>query len=134
MSQTINTVGHRVTKLASSAIEANRLVKLDTTEGYVVATSAITDEVYGVSVTKATNAGDPVEIETLNGAEVRVVAGEALATIGAAVMPKASGAGKVAAASGATAITCGNTMQAAGGDGETITIQFRPARKSPANS
>lgn len=118
-------------KKAGGTIEANRVVKVDTTEGQVLAASAITDPVYGVSLHRAT-VGQAVSCECGSGAEVRVVAGEAI-TVGQRLMPKASGDGKVAVSAGATAVDCGIALTA-GGDGETIVMQLLIMGKSPANA
>lgn len=119
-------------KKATATIEANRLVLQSTTEGSVTATSAITDVVAGVSINKAT-VGQSVSVEQGHGAEVRCTAGEAI-TVGQRLMPQASGSGKAAVATGATAFDVGYAMSAAGGDGETFIMKFQPMGRSPVNT
>lgn len=119
-----------VTMKAGGAITANRLVKLDSTEGQVVVTTAITDVVFGVALnTVASGAAVSIEVGPTT---TKVTAGATI-TVGQQLMPLASGAGKVAVSAGATAVDCG-TAAMAGGDGEIIEMVLRPMGKSPANS
>lgn len=117
--------------IAGAAITANRLVKQDTTEGQVIATAAITDTPIGVSIgTYATN--DVGEFQTHGVA--RLEAASAI-SLGDEVMPDGGGGGKIATASGATAKSIGQALQAAGGPGEIIKVKLNlPAVKGPANS
>jgi hypothetical protein len=120
-----------VSMKAGGAVTANRVVKLDSTEGQVIVTTAITDSAFGVSLNTVAS-GAAVSIETGSGAIVKVTAGGTIA-VGDKLMPKASAAGKVDVAAGATAVDCGVAMSA-GGDGEIIVMRLNPMGKSPANS
>lgn len=93
---------------AEAEIQPKRAVTLGTAPGQVIATSAITDLVHGVSLNYAA-AGDRVQIQVGGVAEVECSAGVAYK---AQVMPTASGAGKCSTASGATAKSFGQAMGA----------------------
>lgn len=109
----------RNTKIAGGAIEANRFVKLDTTQGQVIACTAITDVAIGVSLNKAAS-GESVQIQTQGEAKV---ATSAAVAINDQVMCTASGAGKCSTAAGATARSVGLATSATGGtDGELATV------------
>lgn len=120
-----------VARKAGGAITANRLVKLDSTEGQVVATGAITDVAFGVALNTVAS-GAAVSIET-GRTIVKLTAGAPI-SLGAQIMPQGSAGGKIITSAGATAIDCGTALQAAGGDGEVISVLFNPMGKSPANS
>jgi hypothetical protein len=116
---------------AGGTIGINRAVKLDSTANQVVVTTAITENVIGFA-TQAASSGDTVAIQVFG--KCKAVASEAI-TLGAELMPTSSGSGKVVAAAGATAISCGIALQAAGADGDTIEVLFVGAQvKGPANS
>ncbi len=102
---------------AGAAIGINRMVKLDSTAGRVVVCSAITDLAIGVALNSAAAAGESVSVQTYG--KAKVVASDAI-SLGAQLMPTASGAGKVVTAAGATAKSCGVALQASGADGDTI--------------
>lgn len=117
--------------VAGGAIEANRLVKYDSTEGQVVVTSAITDIAIGVSLTKAAS-GQNVEVQTRGVAKVTV---SDVVAIGAQLMPTSSGSGKAVTAAGATAVSCGVAEQVSAADGEIVRVRLcTPNLKGPANS
>lgn len=120
--------------VAGGAILPFRAVKLDSVQGQVVATSAITDVVVGTNYLGNTLAsGDQIAIQ--GGASIaKMVAGAAISR-GAQVMPQASGAGKVITAAGATAVACGVALTAAAADGDIIEVQLNvPNVSAPANS
>lgn len=96
--------GNVIEMEAEAAIEPYRLVKLGAAAGQVVACSAITDVVVGVSLNKANAAGDRVQVQTSG---IALVTCSAAVAYGAQVMPTASGAGKCMTAAGATAKSCG---------------------------
>jgi hypothetical protein len=116
---------------AGGTIGINRLVKLDSTAGQVVVTSAITDVAIGVATQSATS-GDNVPVQVFG--KAKVVASGAV-SLGDQLMPTSSGSGKVVTAAGATAISCGVALQAAGADGDTIEALLAvPGVNRPANS
>lgn len=117
--------------IAGGTIAQYRAVKLDSTVGQVVAASAITDNVVGVSLISATS-GLPVTLQTAG--KVKVTASAAI-TLGDQVMVTASGAGKVSTASGATAKSIGIALEAAGADGDIIEVLLQtPNVNGPANT
>lgn len=116
---------------AGGSIGQNRLVKLDSTAGQVVVTSAITDAAVGVATVSASS-GDLVSVQCVGVA--KLVASGAV-SLGDEVMPTASGSGKVVTSSGATARSIGVALEAAGADGDVIAVLLcTPALKGPANS
>lgn len=116
---------------AGAAITANRVVKLDSTEGQVIHSTAITDLPMGVAL-QTVASGEQVSVQTIGIA--KCVAGAAIA-LGAEVMCTASGDGKVTTAAGATARSIGVAMQDASGDGAIVTVRIGgPGLKTPANS
>lgn len=124
----------RMSFIAGAAITANQLVKLSgSTEGTVVKTTAITDDVLGVAL-QTVSSGERVEVECGSGAFVRVIISAAGSlSANAEVMPDGTTNGAVAAAAGATAKSCGFLINA-GAAGETVTMLLRPSAKGPANS
>lgn len=104
---------------AGAAIGINRAVMLDTTTNQVIATAAITDVAIGFATQAASAAGDLVPVQVFG--KAKAVASDAI-TLGAQLMPTASGAGKVVTAAGATAKSCAIALQAAGADGDTIEV------------
>lgn len=115
---------------AGAAITKGRLVKLDTTAGQVIHTTAITDVPIGVALGDAASGAD-VAVQTNGVAEVCASAAVAL---GAQVMPTASGAGKCSTASGATAQSIGQALALCSNDGEFIPVLLRIGVNGPANS
>lgn len=115
---------------ANGTVTANRVVALNSTEGEVAHTGAITDNVFGVALQTVTT-GQAVPVETGSGAIVKLTASAAIA-VGARLMPGANG--KVATAAGATAVDCGTALSAAGADGEIITARLNPMGRSPVNT
>lgn len=103
---------------AGGTIGINRAVKLDSTAGQVVVTSAITDVCVGVAIQSGTS-GTLVAVQTSGVA--KMVASDAIA-LNAQVMPTASGSGKVVTAAGATAKSLGVALQASGADGDVIEV------------
>lgn len=117
--------------VAGGTIGVNRLVKLDSTAGQVVVTSAITDVAIGTALNSASS-GELVAVQPFGRA--KAVASDAI-SLGAQLMPTASGSGKVVTAAGATALSCGIALQAAGADGDVIEILLAvPNVNGPANS
>lgn len=116
---------------AGGTIAQHRLVKLDSTAGQVVVTSAITDLAIG-AVNISAVSGDPVPVQTMG--VVKLTASGAI-TLGDEVMPTSSGSGKVVTSSGATAKSVGVALEAALADGDVIAVLLCcPALKGPANS
>ena len=115
---------------AGEDITANRALKLST-EGLVLHTTAITENVIGVAVNTCAS-GEMVEIQP-NGTICKMVPGAAV-SIGAQVMPEASGAGKVVTAAGATAKSCGFAKTEAGAEDELFEVFLFPGMNSPANA
>lgn len=116
---------------AGEAIVAGRALKLDSTEGQVLHTTAITDVVIGVAQ-ETVASGEMVAISP-PGTICRMLPGAAI-SLGAQVMPEGSGAGKVITAAGATAVSCGVALTEAGAEDEFLTVLFLSGAKSPANS
>lgn len=117
--------------IAGGSISQYRVVKLDSTAGQVVATSAITDVVLGASLTSASTGGT-IAVQTFG--KVKLTASDAI-SLGAQVMPTASGSGKVVTAAGATAKSCGIALEAAGADGDIIEVLLQANNvNGPANS
>lgn len=104
--------------IAGGTIGINRAVKLDSTVGQVVVCSAITDIAIGTAINSASS-GEMVNVQLFG--KAKVVASAAI-SVGAEVMPTGSGSGKVSTASGATAVSMGLCLEAAGADGDTIEI------------
>lgn len=122
--------GNVTTRKAGAAITRGCLVKLDTTEGQVVVTTAITDIVFGVALNTAAS-GDMVKVQRRGVAKVLI--GEAIA-LGAAVMPIGTGGGKAATGAGATAVSCGVAESQGDTDGQLIRMEIVRMLKSPAYS
>lgn len=119
-----------VSMIAGAAIPANSAVKISAANTVVV-TTAITDLVFGFAKTTAAS-GDLVSIETANGAIVKAILGGTV-NVGQELMAKASGAGVLDVAAGATALTCAQAL-AGGASGETIPVKILIAGKGSANS
>lgn len=118
--------------ISGAAIGQYRVVKLDSTAGQVVVTSAITDSAIGVAMESASAAGELVPIQQFGKAKI-VTSGAV--SVGDQVMPTGSGSGKCVTASGATAKSFGVALTASNGDGEIIEVQLGvPAINGPANS
>lgn len=117
--------------IAGGTITANRLVKLDSTAGQVVATTAITDVAVGAALTSAVSGGT-VAVQSFG--KVKLTASAAI-TVGAQVMPTATGDGKVVTAAGATARSIGVALEASGADGDIIEVLLvAPIGNGAANS
>lgn len=117
--------------IAGGTIAAHKLVKLDSTEGQVVVTTAITEQVVGVSLKSASSA-DLVPVQMYGIA--KCIANGSTIVVGSEVMPEASATGKVALSAGATANSCGIALQASSTDGDVIMVLLRPSVKGAANS
>ncbi len=117
--------------VSGAAIGQYRLVKISAANTGIV-TTAITDSPIGVSMISAAGAHEVVPLQTMGIA--KIVASDAV-SIGAQVMPTASGAGKCVTTAGATAKSIGIALSAAGADGDVIEVQLAlPAVNGPANS
>lgn len=117
--------------LAGAAIGINRAVKLDSTAGRVIATSAIADDCEGVAMNAVTAVGQTVSVQKTG--KAKMVASAAIA-LNAQVMPTAAGAGKISTAAGATAKSIGKALQAAGADGDVIEVELQLGVNGPANA
>jgi hypothetical protein len=124
--------GNVATFTAGGTIPYGAFVKLDSTEGQVVVTTAITDRVVGVSMGTYASA-DRCEIQTGGIAPVLIASAVAL---GAEVYPDAGGGGKAAgsATPGATAVSCGLAVTQGDTDAQLIKVLLRPMVKCPANT
>lgn len=125
--------GNVATRTAGGAIGYGALLKLHTTEGQVVVTTAITDVVVGVSMGTYAS-GDRVEMQTGGVAPVLIASAVAL---GAQVYADAGGSGKAAGAAspGATASSCGLAESQGDADGQLIRVRLCiPNLKGPANA
>jgi len=118
----------RISRTANGTVTANRLVKLNTTANEVLATAAITEVAFGVAQSTVAS-GLQVDVEVGSGAIVKLVASGSIA-VGDALMPAAAGGGLVSTLAGATAVTCGQALEAAA-DGATFTAVFRPGVRTP---
>ena len=117
--------------IAGGAITQYSCVKISA-NGTVSACTAITDQPVGVAQNAASAAGDQVDVLTISGAFTKVRLGGTVSA-GVAVMVKGSGTGEVDTAAGATAHSVGQLITG-GVSGDIVTMVFRPALKSPANS
>lgn len=122
--------GNVTSKIAGGTIPRGALVKLHSTEGQVVVTTAITDAVAGVAI-NAASSGEVVEIQR-SGVAI-VLAGEAIA-LGAQIMPIGTGGGKAATASGATAVSCGLAETQVDADAQFVQVDLIRSVKGPANT
>jgi len=118
--------------ISGGAIGIFRAVVLDSVQGQVVASSAITQSPVGIAMQSAAGAGETIPVQTFG--DAKCVASDAIA-IGAQVMCTATGAGKVVTAAGATARSIGIALEAAGADNDIITVRLNlPATLGPANT
>lgn len=116
--------------IAGGTISKGNILKLDTTAGQVVKTTAITDFVIGVALNDASS-GDQVNVAT--GGIVKVIAAAAT-TLHAELMPHGSTNGQVADAAGATARSIGVGLAAAGAAGDVIEMFLTHCPKGPPNA
>ena len=118
--------------IAGGTIGQYRACKLDSTEGQVIATTAIADVTVGIALVSASSGG-LVHLQTAG--KAKCVASASI-SLGDQVMVTASGAGKVSTASGATAKSIGVALQAAGADGDVIEVLLHagPNVNGAANS
>lgn len=132
MTATTRNLGPIQTFVAGGTIPANTLVKLHSTQGQVVVTTAITDTPVGVAQNTCAS-GDNCEVATMNGAVLPMTAKAAI-SLGALVMPDSGGGGLIATAAGATAKDCGVAVMAALAENDVIPVLFRPTLRSPVNT
>lgn len=116
--------------IAGGSITKDTLVKMDTTAGQVVVTTAITDMAIGAAL-KTVSSGEIVPVQIFGVAKLTA---KAAITTNVEVMPDGAGGGKVAASSGATARSIGVALEAAGADGDVISVLLTMCPKGPANS
>lgn len=116
---------------AGEAITVGRALKLDSTEGQVLHSTAITDAVIGVAL-ETVASGEMVSVLPA-GPIVKMVPSAAVA-LGAQVMPTGSGAGKVSTAAGATARSIGVAITEAGAADELFEVMLLSSLNSAANS
>lgn len=115
---------------AGAAITKDRLVKISAANT-VIATAAITDLALGAALHTAASGDNNVPIQVFGVAKLTAAAA---ISVGAEVMPDSGGGGKIATASGATARSVGVALEAAGADGDVISVLLLPCPKGPANS
>ena len=113
----------------NGAVPANSVVKLDTVEGQVLVTTAITEFVFGVAQNTGAT-GEMISVEIGYGAIVKLIATAAIA-VGARVMPGALG--RVTTSAGATAVDCGVALSACSNAGEVVYAVLRPQGLGPVN-
>ena len=117
--------------LAGAAIAKNVMVKLDTTAGQVIVTTAITEVPFGVTLTSTSAAGQTIEIQSHGIA--KVTASGAIA-LGAQVVASTDGKIETFTGIGATAFSCGVALTAALLDGDVIEVQLAtPPVSGPTN-
>lgn len=118
--------------VAGGTIAANSAVKLDSTAGQVVVTTAITDVVVGVVGVDAV-AGEGVSVQIAGVAKVRC---KSAVTLGDQVMPNgSSGDGDCDNAAGATAVSFGLALNTTANAGELVEVLLSvPNVNGPANS
>lgn len=117
--------------IAGGTIAANVLVKLDSTQGQVVVTTAITETPMGASLNSATS-GQTIAVQTAGKAKLTA---KAAISLGAQVMPDGGGAGLIATAAGATAKSIGIALEAATAENDVIEVLLLvPAINGPANA
>jgi hypothetical protein len=121
---------HVTTRKAGAAISAGMLVKLDSTEGQVVKTTAITDSPIGVAL-NTVGSGEECRIQT--GGVVKVLISAAV-SLGAQVMPDSGTAGSAITSSGATAVSCGIAESQGDTAGQFIRVRFMFNLKGPPNA
>lgn len=97
----------------------------------VVATTAITQVVCGIALQDASSGDQCLFMPA--GPVVTAIGGAAI-TIGAQVMPQATGPGKLVTAAGATAISCGIALSNPGADASFFEVMLIPCVNAPANS
>lgn len=117
--------------VAGGTIALGAAVKMDSTANQVVVTSAITDIVIGVALTSAVS-GETVPVQTHG--IVKVLSDGTPTSVGAEVMPKASGSGKASLSSGATAMSFGITRTVAAADGDFLEVELIRSAHGAANS
>lgn len=119
--------------IAGEALEANRLVMLDSTEGQVVYPTAITDVVIGVTLEKVAS-GEQVSVQT--GGVAKIATTAVAIALKAQVMASTATPGSCLLAAGATARSIGICESASGGTlGELIKVRLgTPNLNGAANS
>lgn len=117
--------------IAGGAIPQNVLVMSDSTEGQIVVTTGITSAALGASLGKYAT-GDVSDYQTDG---VAMLTAASAIALNAQVMPDSGGGGKIATAAGATAVSVGIALQAAGGANEVIRVRLSlPNVAGPANT
>jgi hypothetical protein len=117
--------------IAGGVVPINVLVMLDSTANQVVVTTGITSVAFGASLVSAASGG-LVAVQQFGKAKLTATGAISL---GAQVMPAAAGGGLIDTAAGATAVSIGIALQAAGASGDVIEVQLAvPPVKGPANA
>jgi hypothetical protein len=99
--------------------------------GNVIATTAITEAVAGVALEDAVSGTQCLFMPS--GPVVTAIGGAAI-TVGAQVMPQATGPGKFVTAAGTTAVSCGIALSNPGADNGLFELMLIPTLRSPANA
>lgn len=116
--------------VANTTVAQFAMVKQHSVEGEAVVTTAITDIPLGAAMIAGT-AGSLLAIQQRGRA--KCIAGAAI-SLGAQLMCAAAGGGKVETAAGATALTIGKALQAAGADGDIIEVDLLIGGNAPAST
>ena len=118
--------------LSGAAIAKNVVVKLDSTAGQVIVTTAITEVPLGVTRTSTSAAGQTIEIQQSGVAKVTA---SGVIALNAQVVASADGKVETFTSIGATGISCGVALTAAAAAGDVIEVQLHiPAVFGPANT
>lgn len=107
--------------VAGAAIAKNVMVKLDSTAGQVIVTTAITEIPFGATLTSTTAAGQTIEIQSHGIAKVTA---SGIIALGAQVVASTDGKVETFTGIGATALSCGVALQAAAAAGDVIEVML----------
>jgi hypothetical protein len=99
--------------------------------GAVVASTAITEAIAGVALDDAASGAQCLFMPS--GPVVTAIGGAAI-TVGAQVMPQATGPGKFVTAAGATSLSCGIALSNPGADNGLFELLLVPTLRSAANT
>ena len=117
--------------VAGAAIAKNVMVKLDTTAGQVIVTTAITEVAFGVTLTSTSAAGQTITVQQHGIAKVTA---SGIIALGAQVVASTDGKVETFTGIGATAISCGVALTAAGAAGDVIEVMLAtPVVFGPTN-
>ena len=116
--------------VAGGTIPVNTMVKLDTTAGQVVVTTAITEVPFGAAMTSAVSGGT-VKVQTHGIAKVTA---SGIIALGAQVVASTDGKVETFTGIGATAYSCGVALTAAAAAGDVIEVMLAtPPVAGPTN-